>query len=503
MKLAGVLRSFLTDLRQIVWPISSHEIKKFLPMALMMMCILFNYNVLRAVKDALVITNIAAEAISFIKTYLVFPSAVIFMLVYSKMTTFLKQETIFYSFCGFFLAFFLCFSLFLYPYRDIIHPDPAVIEHLTTQKLDLYFMTLDLAHFKWFVRIYGQWSLVLFYILSELWGSMMVSLLFWQFANHITKTEEAKRFYPMFGFIGNIGLLIGGFLVKHISKNAGEGMVLAVCIAVSVAILLIFALYHFLNTKILTDPKYFIDQDAKKEKKTKAKVSLMEGFKIVFSSKYLGLIAILVLSYGITMNLVEGPWKAKVKELYPLTNDYVHFMGTLQILTGAISMFAMLLGAYLLKRISWFSGAIITPLILFVSGAGFFFFVVFDELVSKYINTFFLLSPVVLAVMFGLLQNAVSKGFKYAFFDPTKEMAYIPIHPELKTKGKAAVDVVGMRVAKSSGALIQSTLFIIFPLATFVTIAPYLMVIFLGVSILWLFNVGWLSKEYNKQVAPK
>jgi AAA family ATP:ADP antiporter len=42
---------------------------------------------------------------------------------------------------------------------------------------------------------------------------MMVSLLFWQFANSVIKTEEAKRFYSMFGMLGNLGLPAAGFVL--------------------------------------------------------------------------------------------------------------------------------------------------------------------------------------------------------------------------------------------------------------------------------------------------
>jgi len=42
---------FLSNLRRIFWPIEWHENKKFLPMAGMMFFILFNYAMLRSVKD--------------------------------------------------------------------------------------------------------------------------------------------------------------------------------------------------------------------------------------------------------------------------------------------------------------------------------------------------------------------------------------------------------------------------------------------------------------------
>ena len=175
-------------------------------------------------------------------------------------------------------------------------------------------------------------------------------------------------------------------------------------------------------------------------------------------------------------------------------------MGNLTLLTGVSSMVMMLIGAHLLPRIRWFSGAILTPFVLFISGLGFFVFVVFDKSIHSYIDLV-LFDPLWLAVIFGLVLNALSKATKYSFFDPTKEMSYIPIDNELKTKGKAAVDIVGARVAKSFGALIPSTLFMIFPAATFSSITPYLMVIFIIISLVWLVNVKFLSVEYEKRLA--
>ena len=60
-----------------------------------------------------------------------------------------------------------------------------------------------------------------------------------------------------------------------------------------------------------------------------------------------------------------------------------------------------------------------------------------------------------LAVIIGAAQNIVSKGAKYALFDPCKESAYIPLDNESKTKGKAAVDVVGGVLGKSGGSFLQ------------------------------------------------
>ena len=78
-----------TGFRKIFWPVQSFEVKKVLPMAFMMFCVLFNYTILRDAKDGLVVTapGSGAETISFLKLYGTLPFAIILMTIYSKLAT--------------------------------------------------------------------------------------------------------------------------------------------------------------------------------------------------------------------------------------------------------------------------------------------------------------------------------------------------------------------------------------------------------------------------------
>ena len=54
-------------IRKLIWPIHNYELKKFLPLGLIMFCILFNYTLLRDTKDTLVVNAAGAGAITFLK----------------------------------------------------------------------------------------------------------------------------------------------------------------------------------------------------------------------------------------------------------------------------------------------------------------------------------------------------------------------------------------------------------------------------------------------------
>lgn len=490
-------KSFLSEVRKIFWPIEWHENKKFIPMALMMACILFNYATLRSVKDGLVVTNIGPEAISFLKLYIVLPSAILLMVIYAKLCNVMNQNRVFYTVTTFFIGYFALFALVLYPNPSAFHPSQESIESLAI----LY------PNAQWFIRIIGNWTYASFYVVAEMWGSMMLTLLFWQFANQITKTNEAKRFYSMFGLIGNMALLlvspIGSMFSSEENGVNSVQLVPIIFIAIGSGIFVLF-LYKWININVLTDTSLYDENNGSKhnsKQKKRSKLSLMESFKMIFTSKYLGLIVILVLAYGISINLVEGIWKSKIKELYSTAGAYTSYMFRFQTMQGYAAIFFMLIGSNILRRVSWSVAATFTPIMILCTGLAFFSFITYENTLGLEVAAFLGTGPLALIVGIGMAQNVLSKATKYSLFDSTKEMSYIPLDDEMKTKGKAAVDVIGGRLGKSGGGLIQSTLFILMPSYTFAEATPFLAAIFFGIVILWTFAVRSLGKEYNQKLA--
>ncbi len=481
--------------RSIFWPIHNFELKKLLPMLFLFFLILFNYTVLRDTKDSLIVTapNSGAEAIPFLKVWGVLPFAVFFMIIYSKLANKLNKQALFYATISPFVAFFALFAFVIYPLRETLHP---------TDFADKLQAVLP-AGFKGLIAIFRNWTFSLFYVMSELWGSVALSLLFWGFANDTTKVSESKRFYSLFGMGANFSLIIAGWCVKKLSSIRSQlpadvdawGVTLRSLMSLVVLSgFLIMGIYWYINKHVLTDPR-FANTEPKKKKKEKPKLSLKESFLYLVRSKYIGSLAVLVLSYGICINLVEVTWKSQLKLQYPNPNDYNSFMGTFSQTTGILTILMMLfVGGNVIRRLGWGFAALTTPVILLLTGSAFFAFVIFrDSLagVIAHIGT----TPLMLAVVFGMVQNIMSKSCKYSLFDPTKEMAYIPLDQEQKVKGKAAIDVVGARLGKSGGSLIQQGLII--GLGSIAAMTPYVGVILLVVILGWMAAAKSLNKQFH------
>lgn len=486
--------------RSFFWPVHKFELKKLLPMFMLFFFINFNYTILRDTKDSLIVTSSGAEAIPFLKVWGVLPFAIIFMVVYSKLSNIMSKQRLFMTTIAFFGAFFALFSLVLYPMRETLHPTNFAAQ------LEAWLP----AGFAGLVAIFKNWTYSLFYIMSELWGSVAISLLFWGFANDTTKVGESKRFYALFGLGANLAMYPSGYLIKKFaglrdtlpSNVDAWGVTLNYTLAaVVVAAFCVIGIYWWINKQVLTDPRFFDPNEVKKAKKEKPKMSLKESFLFLARSPYIGCLAILVIAYGVAINLVEVTWKGQLKLAYPSPIEYQNFMGGFSMMTATATIFMMLfVGGNVIRKFGWGVGALITPVVLLITGVVFFGSVIFNDSLTGIIAMLGT-SPLMIAVIFGTMQNFISKSAKYSLFDPTKEMAYIPLDQESKVKGKAAIDVVGARLGKAGGSVIQQVLIV--GLGSLGACTPYIAGILFAIIFAWIFAARNLNKRFVALTAQK
>merc|ERR1719353_27508 len=472
---------------------SGKEAKKIVPLGMMFFCILFNYTILRDTKDVLVVTapGAGAEIIPFLKTYVQLPGAILFSAFYATLCNKFEQGQIVVGVITGFLAFYATFAWFLYPNIATLHPS-AFCDTLSA--------TLPLA-FAAPIAVFRNWTFSLFYLMAELWGSAVLSLLFWGFANQVTKVAEAKKYYPLFGVFANVALICSGAYVKYVSKLS-QGLpagadpwafslkLLMGGLAVSGSILL--ACFIFIQKKVVNDPEC-VDPNEVKKSKTKTKMTLGESVNFLRKSSYIRNLAMLVIGYGMSINVVEVTWKSKLRQQFPDPNAYSVFMGNFSTATGATTIIMMLVGRQILSRFGWGAAALVTPMMMLTTGVVFFSLILQPGVWAPF-TAIFGLTPLMCAVVVGAAQNVLTKSAKYGMFDPCKEMAYIPLDAESKTKGKAAIDVIGNPLGKSGGAFIQQ--FLIVSCGSLAASAPFLAVLLGLIVVAWIQAARSLAVQF-------
>ena len=453
----------------------NQKVKKTIVLSLMMALTIFIFTILRNAKDALVISSMGAELLSTIKLYGVLPCAFLMVLFYSRIATWLTRIQTYYFMIVFFISYFIFFAYFIYPH---------------TEFFTLHFPVVEKSFFRYILIMINHWHYSTFYIMSELWGTTMVSLMFWQLANQITSIDDAKRLFPLFGLVAQLGMILAGCMAKYIASSspgwgvALQNIVLYICVASMMLSILLYILRKYIvSSDVINGLMPLEENKDKSTRKVKEKLTMTEALKHVLSSKYILLITLLIVCYGVCINLSEAMWKKQVNIVYSDHLSYSYFIGNVQIWMGVFTAVVILSASWGLKKIKWSTASMITPIMVFVLGICLFF----PEM-----------STVTFILAAGTAQQIFAKGTKYAIFDPTKEMLYIPIDEISKSVGKAAAETIGSRLGKSGGSIVQWLLLSLLPFSNLSSIAPYLFLFFCGSFIIWIWVVFSLSYKFKK-----
>lgn len=485
-------------LRSFLWPIHRHELGKFVPMLVIFFLICFNYNLLRVTKDSLVVTarSSGAEALPFLKVWAILPMAFFFTFLFTRLSNRFKKETIFYIIISSFLAFFLLFGFVLYPLRESLHPNELA---------DKLQAMLPIG-FKGLIAVFRNWTYTAFYVMSEMWSTIVMTVLFWGFANDVTGVKDAKRFYGLLGIGANLSSIFSGEAATWISKYTynpslpfgqdawGQSVIFMVCLIVVSGLVCMFLYRKMHKSGHGYNAPHVKEQQAKE---APVKMGLRKNFAYLAKSKYLLSLALIVLCYNIAINLVEVIWKDQLHHLYPNPKDYNAYMGRVLTSIGIVStLTSLFITGNVLRKTSWSFSAMISPFILLITGIGFFSFLLFK---NSWLQTFAAMlstSTLGMSAFFGSLQNCFARASKYTFFDATKEMAFVPLSSESKQKGKAAIDGVGSRLGKSGGSMIHQGLLVLF--GTVSLSAPYVGVILLVTIGTWMYAVRTLGSQFKE-----
>ena len=85
------------------------------------------------------------------------------------------MQTLFYATLAPFIAFYALFGFVLYPLRSVLHPMSLVVPTNGLQ---------------YPINLLRHWTYALYYIISDVWGSAGIPLLFWSCANDVVPLQQ-------------------------------------------------------------------------------------------------------------------------------------------------------------------------------------------------------------------------------------------------------------------------------------------------------------------------
>ena len=444
----------------------------------------FANSVLDSTKDTLVVTALGgAEQIPFLTLYAVLPASLLFVLAFSVCSSRFTRRVLFNVILVSFLAFYAVFAYALFPNREALAP-AALTAHLAAVLPPGLAGAVAMLH---------NWPFTLFYVASELWGDIVLSLLFWGLANEITAEREAMALYPLFGLGANVAQAVAGRLLRGLATHFAVPASLPPAAAAAAAaaawntqLSVIMASVFVAGASILALQAYIAGQapawaaaraaaePPKAPKPLKKRLGTAQTLRLLAGSPQMLCLATMAVCQGLSANLFCVAWKGQLRLLHPDPASYSAFMGDIATVSACFTFGAMLAAPAIFRRLGWAGAAAFTPVCMVVLGWAFFGATI--GLGGPAGIPVGMLRPLVLC---GAALYIFEKAAKFSLFKPAEEMVYLCVpcsrlaaapltrlrrglSDAARTQGKAAVDVAATQCGKAGGSIFQQGLLVAF-----------------------------------------
>eukprot|EP00882_Tetradesmus_deserticola_P025181 GHRQ01027644.1.p1 GENE.GHRQ01027644.1~~GHRQ01027644.1.p1 ORF type:complete len:275 (+),score=129.90 GHRQ01027644.1:32-856(+) len=261
-------------------------------------CASFNLTVLQSLKDSIMVTAGGAEVLPFLASCCVLPASVAFFVLYGKLVAHLPEKAVFYAAVTPLLAYYALFAAAIYPIAGSLHPLELMAQLAPSVPVGLHGL----------LKVVGNWTYSLFFCMAELWGAVVISVLFWSLANEVCTVDEAKAVYPFMAIGANIALVAAGCYIRLVNHTlsttvAGDTQLLSLRVMIGTVMAMTAAMFGakaFIDAKVLQPAVKSVDGARPAgSKKKKSKGSFGEGIAVLKKSPKIRNLALLVMSYGV------------------------------------------------------------------------------------------------------------------------------------------------------------------------------------------------------------
>lgn len=344
----------------------------------------------------------------------------------------------------------------------------------------LFFLS-NICLFWWLFQQGWAWVPVLFWVWANIFAIVVVTQ-FWLLVNDVFNPREAKRLIGFIGSGGQLGAILGSLLVGVLATTkAFTGLLLIAAAFLFLAILAVFRIFNWQRSRSLEEGKKTSGPRESAPAAT-TKVGFRDALETTRKSVYLRLLAGIMLATLIVSTLVDWQFNSVVKNRVAGGGSLASFFGYFNAGTMTFAfLFQLLLTSPVIRRFGIRLSLLIYPIILILSSAG------------MGIVAYASIIPAILI-------KASDKSLAYSLNQSVRELLYIPIAPEEKSRSKTFIDMFVNRFAKGLGAVILWILLLVFPKSTAIRAIS---LVAGGAIVLWAYLNLRVGREYANLVKEK
>lgn len=285
----------------------------------------------------------------------------------------------------------------------------------------------------------GIWVAIGFFVWVGIFNLMVVAQ-FWSFANDVYLPDQGKRLFPIVGFGASFGA-VGGSWISDRIVGIGEAPMLLVAAAI-LGLCIVFTNVVHRREAAHRARRTGVGTAAAAE----VPIGKEGGFQLVFSDRYLLLIALMILVANIVNSTGEFILGKKISEAAGaavaagttgglsegqyISRFYSRFFLWVNILTAVLQLFVV-------SRILKYLGVRVALLILPLVALGGYAFLSFGAAIG-------------VVRLVKIFENASD----YSIQNTTRHALFLPTSREVKYKAKAAIDTFFQRIGDFVSALL-------------------------------------------------
>lgn len=305
-----------------------------------------------------------------------------------------------------------------------------------------------------------------FYVWVSIFTALMPSL-FWLFANYVFYSNEGRRLFPTVMAGGILGSIVGGAttsILVRLVETSGL-MIVAAFLLLGIAVLI------GTNARNERDRMSERRSEIARQEKTRELKSGERPWTLVARSRYLSMIAALIILTTTTSTLVDYQFNTVVERSFATRDALTGFFGTFFAVINVIAFLLQLVVAgRLLSRFGVAAGLVVLPIALFGASWS---FLLFPQLVT---------AALIKSADDGL-SNSVNKA--------SVEVLYLPISLAVKNRLKAWLDMFVERVSRGAAGvtIVLATSFLSLSVSQ-------MSLVVIALLVPWIILVFLLQREY-------